>query len=538
MFEVGTDILKDAGRTHDGGRMRFVYSVFAIIFAVFIIKTLYLAVQGTDRARRGVGADSWAVTRADIVDRNGDILAKNVISGHIVLRPGAVKDKDGAAALIHSVMPNDYSVSQAFKLLDSGKKFIYLKKLATEGQRKAISDAKIVGLDTETVQWRRYPKRRLFSHAVGFTGSDGTGLEGVERVYDAYLRENNDPLRLSLDSRIQSAFYEQLSIAMHKFQARAAMGMLMNSRTGEMIAMVSLPDFDPENLELDPVVNRKFQPLRGVFEMGSIFKIFNTALAIETGIGLLREYVVNQPFKIPDKFGRTAATIRDVASLKPPRTWNVEEILVNSCNVGSSQISLDLPAGAQTEFFQRLKFDSRLELEFGKSERPLFHKSWGPVERATASFGHGIAITPMHLLLGVNAMTNGGIYILPTVLKRSVGAVRGERVISGEMSSELRRIMLRVNEETSGKNARVAGINIGGKTATAEKRTAYNSGNRKLNLTSYTAVFPIESPQYVMLVVLDEPKGIEETWGLRTAAWNAAPTAGKIMNEIMPLLFQ
>lgn len=541
MFEVGKDIFKHGFKGIGGDvvarrRLRFIYSLFIIAFVVFTVRTLWLGIQGTDRSRLAGADGAWLVKRADIVDRNGDILAKNVMSGHITLRPPVVTDRDKVAETIHKALPYEYSLNEALQLVNSSRRFIYVKKYASDAQRDIITKAKLQGLEIEPIQTRRYPKRRLFSHVVGFVGNDGHGLEGVERAYDDYLSENRDPLQLSLDARIQSVFYEQLSFAMQKYQAKAAMGLLINSRTGEMIAMVSLPDFDPENIGLDPVANRMFKPLRGVFEMGSIFKVFNTAMAMENGIN--KEYYIAEPFKIPDKFGRTAARIGDVSSFKPPRpNLTVEEIMLHSCNAGSAQIALDLPDGTQQEFFHRIHLDAPLTLDFGKTERPLMPAKWGPVERATVSFGHGISVTPMHLLLAVNSMTNGGIYIYPTLLKRNVGVVKGERVLSSEISEKLRGIMLRIAEETSGKQARIAGIQIGGKTATAEK---YINGraDRKKNLTAFVGIFPVAAPQYTILVVLDEPKGTKESFGLRTAAWNAVPTAGKILDSILPLLFE
>lgn len=544
MFEVGNDVFKHGFIENSGDRLaqrrlRWIYGLFIFFFVLFAVRTLYLGIQGTDRSRLAGADGNWNVSRADIIDRNGDILAKNIMSGHITLRPPQVRDQDKekVANLIHQALPYEYSVSDALQLVGSSRKFIYIKKYASDNQRNMVTTAHLAGLDVEPVQTRRYPKRRLFSHVVGFVGNDGQGLEGAERIYDDYLRENVAPLRLSLDARIQSVFYEQLSMAMQKYQAKAAMGMLMNSRTGEMLAMVSLPDFDPENRSLDSASNRLFKPLRGVYEMGSIFKIFNTAMAMENGIH--KEYYVKEPFKIQDKFGRTAARISDVSSFKPPRPYlTIEEIMLHSCNVGSAQIALDLPDGAQREFFHRLHFDTPLELEFGKTERPIMPAKWGPVERATMSYGHGISVTPMHLLLAVNAMTNGGIYIYPTLQKRDVGAVRGTRVLSDDISARLRPIMLRISEETSGKQARVAGIQIGGKTATAVKYDAHGRVDRRRNLTAFAGIFPATAPQYTILVILDEPQGIKENWGLRTAAWNAVPTTGKILDSILPLLFE
>ena len=448
------------------------------------------------------------------------------------------KERDAVAQTIHQALPYEYSLAQALELVNSDRRFIRLKKYASDEQRAIIQNARLEGLEIEKIQTRKYPKRRLFSHVVGFVGEEGYGLEGAERVFDNYLRENKDPLRLSVDSRIQAVFYDQLAFAMQKYQTKAAMGMLMNSRTGEIIAMVSLPDFDPENLRADPIANRLNKPMRSVYELGSIFKIFNTALALENGIDVNKEYFVAKPFPIYDKNGRLAKNITDIRSFKPPRpSLNVEEIMMHSCNVGSAQIALELPDGAQKEFFERLHMDKALSLEFGRTENSIPQRKWGPVERATVAYGQGYAVTPMHLMLAVNAVTNGGIYIYPTLQKRSVGVVRGERVLADEISAKLRPIMLRVAEETSGKQARVAGIQIGGKTSTAEKYTNGKIDNKR-NVTAFVGVFPANAPQYTILVVLDEPKGTKESWGWRTAAWNAVPTTGKILDSILPLLFE
>ena len=543
MFEIGHDVLrhrlKDVRVPRENARrLSFVLFMFFIFFAAFIARTMYLGIRGNEVRRYNNGAD--VVSRADIVDRNGkDILAKDIVSGHITVRPVAVaeKDKENAARLINDLLPYKYSLRAAMDLLNSDRKFVYLEKNASDEHRKIIKSAKIYGFDIEPVQMRKYPKRRLFSHVVGFVGTDNHGLEGAERTFDDYLVQNMDPLRLSVDTRVQTVFYEQLSIAMSKYNAKGAMGLLMNSRTGEMIAMVSLPDYDPENKNLDPVANRMFKPMRALYEMGSIFKIFNTALAYENGIH--KEYYVAKPYKILDKFKRVTASIGDVSSFKPPRPHlNVDEIMLHSCNSGSAQIALDLPDGAQKEFFHRLHLDEKLELEFGTTEKSLMPRKWGPVERATVAFGHGISVTPMHLLLAVNAMTNGGIYVYPTLQKRSLGAVQGERVLSAQISEKIREIMFRITEETSGKKARIKGIEIGGKTATAEKRDATGKIDKMRNLTAFAGVFPVNAPQYVLLVILDEPKGVKESFGLRTAAWNAVPTAGKIIDGILPLLFE
>lgn len=541
MFEIGKDIFKHGfnGAMRDAvgyARLRYIHIFFVIAFVVFGVTTLWLAVQGATRVRPNYGDGAWAVSRADIIDRNGDILAKNLMSCHIALTPGRVTKREELAQFVYDLFPYEYTLRDVLKILD-GSRRTYIKKYAPDEKCKAAIGAKFEGLDIESAQKRKYPKRRLFSHIVGFVGNEGHGLDGVERLYDSYLVDNpEEPLQLSVDSRIQSVFYEQLSIAMQKYGAHAAMGLLMDSRTGEMIAMVSLPDYDPENIGLDAAANRLFKPMRATFEMGSIFKIFNTAMAIEQGI--TKEYYVKEPFKIYDKFGRVANKISDVRSFKPPRpNLSVEEIMLHSCNVGSAQIALDLPEGTQQEFMHRVHLDEPLDLEFGRTERTLMPRKWGPVERATVSFGHGISVTPMHLLLAVNSMINGGIYIYPTLLKKTFGPLRGARVLADDISARLRAIMFRITEETTAKQARIAGIKIGGKTATAEKRVN-GKIDRFKNLTAFAGIFPVDAPQYTILVILDEPKGTEETFGLRTAAWNAVPTTGKILDSILPLLFE
>jgi len=552
-FNIGQDILPheyqgEIYHRESAVRLRWIMRVFVVLFILFIARTLQLGLQSNDIKQYSMyGAE--IESRADIIDRNGVVLAKSVRSGNIKLYPQKVKQKDmnAVANVIHEIAPMDYSIMDALNLIQSGKRGLYIKKNATEEQMKIISQAhrKYDCFEIEQFTQRRYPQRNVFAHVVGFAGKDA-GLEGVEYIYDEYLRENKDPLRLSIDSRVQNIFYEQLSIAMNKYHAKGALGMLMNSSTGEMLAMVQLPDFDPNNINASPVSVRRFKLLRDNFEMGSIFKIFNTALAYKNGLEN-KNYKVDEPLVIHDKFGRpikqkpiddVSSFKRDVVKKMGKHMLKAPEIMLYSCNVGSARIALDLPEGAQKEFFHSLNFDRALQLEFGKTERGLTHKVWGPAEKATAAFGHGVTVTPMHLLLAVNSMTNGGIYIYPTILKRSIGAIRGERVLNTEISSKLREIMFRIAEETTAKKARVKGVEIGGKTGTAEKRHADGTTDNKRNSTVFTGIFPVSAPQYIIMIMLDEPQGTVESGGWKTAAWNAVPTAGAILDGIIPLLFE
>jgi cell division protein FtsI (penicillin-binding protein 3) len=284
--------------------------------------------------------------------------------------------------------------------------------------------------------------------------------------------------------------------------------------------------------------------MRDNFEMGSVFKIFNTALAYEYGLEN-NVYDVSKPFPIRDKFNRVVHSIKDIDTFyrdikngkKKPK-MKAPEIMLHSCNTGSAQIALDLPDGVQKEFFHKLHFDRSLSLDFGKTETAITYKHWGPLERATASFGHGIAVTPMHLLLAVNAATNGGYYIYPTMLKRGIGSVKAERVLDSDISAKLRYIMYHIAEETTAQKARVKGVEVGGKTGTAEKRNRDGTIDKSRNATVFAGIFPVSAPQYVIIIMLDEPHGTKESGGWKTASWNSVPTAGRILNGIMPLLFE
>ena len=538
MFEVGRDIFKHGitgaiGNAMGHRRLRFVYGLFLAAFVVFAGRTIQLAAKGSNRVRQGVGKSEWVVKRADIIDRNGEILAKNLMSCDIWLTPRQVKEskKDKVAQFIYELFPSEYSVQKVLDIIDASKR-VRIKKMATEDKCRDALKKRFDGVEIVPEQRRIHPKDSLFANIVGFVGKSDKddvlkGRAGIEKQFENYLVNNTEPLQLSLDSRIQAVFYEQLIRAVDMYHAKGAMGMLMNSRTGEMLAMVSWPNANFKR--------SMFPPLDGTYEFGSVFKVFNTAMAIENGI--TKEYLVTKPYPIKDKFNRTVYSISDVRTFKPPRPYlTVDEIMLHSCNVGSAQIAHDLPYGTQQEFLHRIHIDEPLTLDFGRTAKPQMPRQWGPAERATVSIGQGINVTAMHVLLGINSMINGGIYIYPTILKKEIGPMVGERVLAPEISERLRGIMYRIAEETTGRNARVVGMNIGGKTGTAEKHIGGQT-DRSRNMTTFVGVFPIEAPQYIIMVTIDEPQRASGDCG-RTAAYNAVPTAGKILNAILPLLFE
>ena len=329
----------------------------------------------------------------------------------------------------------------------------------------------------------------------------------------------------TINTEIQEIVQKELNNAVAEYQARGAISIMMESKTGKIVSMVSVGQADP---------------MRYVYEMGSIFKTFNTALAYENGLDT-KEYKIDEPLMIRDKYGKKllAGPIDDVASFKRNMQkqgitkMTAPDIMLHSCNVGSARIALDLPDGAQKEFFHRLHLDEKLDLGFGKTEKGLMPKKWGPVERATASFGHGIVVTPMNLLAAVNAVANGGTYVYPTMSKDKTQ--QGDRVLSSEISGKLRNVMFKVVESTSGRKAKIKDVEIGGKTGTAEKRVDGKMDGTKV-ITTFVAIFPVSDPQYTMLTLLDEPQGTENSAGWKTSAWNVVPTTGKILEQVVPML--
>lgn len=322
----------------------------------------------------------------------------------------------------------------------------------------------------------------------------------------------------TINPEIQEIVQKELDTAVAKYQARGASGIIMESKTGQIISMVSVG---------------QAEPMRYVYEMGSQFKVFNTVLAYENGLAD-KEYIVDKSYVIRDKNGKEIIKIQDVASTKRyfeknnMQKLSADDIFLYACNTGTAQIALDLPDGAQTEFFHRVKLDKVLDLDFGKTERPLLHKKWGPVERATAAFGHGVSITPMHMIASLNAVINEE-YVYPTFNKTT--DVKSDRVVSADIAKHIREDLHKKAELTTGSKNKVK--NLGVSSSTSEKR-----GKDKAVVTSAFVAFPIDNPKYSMFVLLDDPQITQESMPLRTSAWNVVPTAGKIVEQIEPILMK
>ncbi|WP_404379364.1 peptidoglycan D,D-transpeptidase FtsI family protein [Caenispirillum salinarum] len=517
------------------GRTRLVVAagLFACAFSLvgFRLVDLMLLDGGeppVTTARRAATAE-FEESRADIVDRNGVLLATNLPTVNLYAHPYKIDDPATAARRIVEVLP-DLSFDDVHRKLASGGKFVYLDRNLTPREKLEINALGIVGVDFEDAERRVYPQGALASHVVGATDLDNNGIAGLEASLNETLSKGGEPVRVALDVRVQHAVREELAYAMAKFRAVGATGIVLDSHTGELISMVSLPDYDPEHIGTATEDQRFNRATLGVYEMGSTFKLFNTAMALDSGrIGLSDHFDVENPIRV------ARFTIRDHHPEKGD--MSVADILVNSSNIGSVRMVMELGTAAQQRFLDELGLLDPVSLELPENGRPLVPNPWREVNTMTISFGHGIAVTPVHLARATAAMVNGGALTPVTLLKREADEVPpGRAVISPQTSQRMRELMrMVVTDGTAGK-ADVPGYRVGGKTGTADKVSAAGGYARRAVRTSFAGAFPMDNPRYVLLVVLDEPQSTKETYGFITSGWNAAPTAGRIVARIAPTL--
>lgn len=517
------------------GRVRLAVTagLFCLAFAGIGVRLIDLMLFKEHTAAPGLRTASAvgkvSLARADIVDRNGVIIATNLPTVNLYADSAKIGDAKAAATKLVAALP-DVKYDDLFRRLSSGQRFIYLRRHLTPAEQMAVNRLGIPGVYFEDSERRIYPQGSLFAHAVGTTDTDNRGSAGVEKTFDQSLSQSRTPLKLSLDVRAQHAVHETLAAGIARFHAEAGSAIVMDVNTGEIVAMVSLPDFDPKgggDVDADARFNRT---TLGLYEMGSTFKLFTAAMALDAGTAKLTStYDASQPIKI----GRF--TIKDFHGLN--RVVTVPEILIHSSNLGAARMGLEAGTETQKRYFRSFGLLSPLSLELPEVGTPQFPSTWREINTITISYGHGISVTPVHVVSGVSALVNGGILRPPTVIKRAPEEIpEGKRVISPATSDAMRALMRMIVIEGSGKQADVTGYEVGGKTGSAEKvgrRGGYSEHSLR---TSFVAAFPLDAPRYVVLVVLDEPHGSKETAGFATAGWNAAPTAGTIIAKIAPML--
>lgn len=484
----------------------------------------------------GAPADPFAALvppRADIVDRNGLPLARTFEAYSVTVRPKLlVGDPAKRARELAALLPGT-SETVIYNTLKSGRSFAYLKRRVLPETAHAINALGEPAIALERESERLYPQMTLGSHVLGFTDIDGHGRAGMERAMDERLLQpdmRTKPLQLSIDSRVQQAMEGELGAAMARFQAIGAAGIVLDARTGEVVAMTSLPNMNPNNAAHatpDQMFNRA---TLGVYELGSAFKTITLAMGLDLGIikSMGQRYDATAPLQI----GRFK--IHDDHPLG--RWLSIPEIFIHSSNIGTARIADEIGMERQRGYLSRLGFLAPVDIELKERGRTLTPNPWGRSAVLTVGYGHGIAVTPLHLATAYAAIVNGGVWRPATLMKRDPARVpQGRRVFSEATSQQMRSLMRLVVLDGTGRKADAPGYRVGGKTGTAEKARAGGYARRSL-VTTFAGAFPMDNPRYVVIAMLDEPKGTKETYGFATAGWNAAPVVSKVVSRIGPIL--
>ena len=523
-----------------------------ILLCMLVFSCVYLAIGGRlamfasapegSLARRGVSSDAVASARPDIVDRNGLVLATDVRSSSLYGEPKRIIDVDEAVEALTAVMP-DINADELRQRLSTKRGFVWLKREITPQQQREIHNLGLPGIGFMTENRRVYPGGTLGAQVMGTVNIDNQGIAGLEKWVDnrglAELHmagfasdRQQEPVELSLDLRVQHVLRDELFQAKEKFKAIAAAGTVVDVRTGEIVAMASLPDFDANDpaKALDPKALNRLTT--GVFEMGSTFKALTFAMALDSG-----RFNINSAIDARGALQFGKFRIHDYHAEN--RVLTLPEVFIYSSNIGTAKMALALGVDAHKAFLKKVGQLDRLRTELPESAMPLVPKRWGELNTATIAFGHGLAVAPLQAVMAVNALMNGGYLIPPTFLKRTPEEAMqvATRIIKPETSAKMR-YLLRLNAEkgSASKMAQQsAGYYAGGKTGTAEKVIGGRYSKTKL-LTTFTGVFPMDDPHYLVLVMLDEPQAVPGTYGFATAGWNSGPTTGKIINRIAPLL--
>ena len=468
------------------------------------------------------------ISRADIVDRHGILLATNLRTASLYAKPRIILNAREATNKLTSVLPS-LDRHSTYQKLTQDRPFTWIQRHLTPRQKYEINRLGIPGLDFQTEERRVYPNAALASHILGHTDIDNKGLAGIERHMDTFLRKNKEPLELSIDIRIQHILRKELGSAISEFKGIGGAGIVMNVRSGEVIGIVSLPDFDPNipaNIEANTLFNRA---TLGVYEMGSTFKIFTTAMALDTDrISIRDRYDATNPIRI------SRFIIRDYHA---QRRWlSIPEIFMYSSNIGSVKMALDVGIAKQRAFLQKIGILHPSPVEISEIGLPLIPSRWREINAMTISYGHGLSISPMQLVSGVAAMVNGGVYHAPTFLKKSVKTnEKGRRVITKRTSHQVRRLLRLVVTSGTGRKAAAEGYIVGGKTGTAE-RVVGKKYKKKALISSFIGAFPMNAPQYAVFAMIEEPSGTKKTHGFATGGWVAAPVIGKVIKRIAPIL--
>ena len=522
-------------------RIRFAIFGLVLVFAIIGLKLVQLGMAIASEQNVGQARDVITASRPAILDRNGMELAMDILVPSMFAAPRRIIDVDEAVEKLYAEMPGVDKVWLREKL-DGDEGFVWLKREMSPAAQDRIFDLGIPGIDFRTESKRYYPGGNVASHILGAVNIDSQGIAGIEKYLDQEdieilqsigLARGRDlaPVNLSIDLRVQNAMHEELVDAMERYEAIAAAGVMLDIKTGEILSLVSLPDFDPNEPATALEEGRLNRITAGTFELGSTFKTVTIAAAIDAGaVTITDSFDASQAIR----FGRFS--IGDFHGKN--RVLSLPEVYKYSSNIGTIRIMQELGKDNFRSFLTRVGFDDALQIELPETKRSNIPEEFSEVVAATASFGHGLTITPLHMVSAMGAFANGGILVPPTLLKRTQDEAQGlgRPVISATTSAYMRYLMRLNALEGSGRitDKIATGYMIGGKTGTADKVVEGRYDSSK-NLNAFASVFPMDSPRYAMLILVDEPKR-ENAQSGRTAAWNAGAVSGRIVQKIGPML--
>ena len=480
-----------------------------------------------------------AVPRGDITDRNGAPLARTIDSYAIGVHPAALLGDPGQIAEKLAALMPEHSQGFFYSLLTKKVNFTYIQRRASPALVEAVNAIGEPAIIYEHDSQRLYPQSTMAAHALGYIGTFAgdnrvRGRLGMERVLDERLTDPataGAPVALSLDTRVQAAMESELQGAVNTFGARAAAGVVLDVRTGEVISLVSLPTFNPNRVGMAGVEQLRNSVTQNVYELGSTFKPLTMATAIDTGVvtSMTRRFDATAPLHVG------GFTIHDEKS-DPKRWMNIPETLIYSSNVATARIADEVGAARMQTTFRKLGFDTKPDIELKEKGHPLWPRYWARTTTMTTAYGHGIAITPLQLASAYAALVNGGIWRPATMIKVAPGqAAQGRRVISAETSARMRQLLRLVVLYGTGRKGDAPGYRVGGKTGTAEAASGGGYDHHR-NVATFVAAFPMDAPRYVVLAMLDSPNATKETGGWKTAAWNAAPVVGRVIARTGMLL--
>jgi cell division protein FtsI (penicillin-binding protein 3) len=498
----------------------------AAAFAVVTARLVDVMVFGAGTAVAAVAETAYPM-RADLVDRNGVLIARDLPVSDLYAMPvNFWNTAEAASQLAKATGADEARLKQAFA---AKRGYILVQRGLSPDQRDAVMRLGLPGLNFENRYRRYYPAGRIVSHAVGQVDPDDNGISGLELGLNKRVRgsANAAPIVLSLDMRVQYVLEHEIETATEAFKPKAAGGIVLNVRTGEVLALASMPDYEPNRHTLEPGDSPRNRMTQDVYELGSIFKIFTFSDAVEQKTVRLDEGIeVGHPFKVGRFF------IHDFERLGP--VLSAAMVFADSSNIGTAQIELRSTPEHQQAFLRSLGLLDPVRTELPEIASPLYPRRWATVESATIAFGQGISVNPLSFTAAAAAIVNGGTRIHPTFLKAD-HVQTGARVISEDTSRTMRGLMRLVVTAGTGKSADVPGYDVGGKTGTAEKPQNGRYAHHSL-ISSFCGVFPISDPQYLVFVMLDEPHGNKASAGFATGGWTAAPAVGRVIARVAPLL--